>query len=271
MKQNIWMSFSDLMSCLMIIFMFISISYIRQVIKLEQAKTAELNSKNIELENKTLELEKKKIELEKITKNRQKLLTDYQDSKSMIYEELRSAFVDEFDQWDMEIRKNLIIRFSNQSVMFEKGKATITPAFQKILKEFIPKYLSILLQEKYKSRIKEIRIEGHTDLTPIGSNDKDPYMSNMKLSHERSLNVLKAIRDLPYYQNLKNEQKELLQYWFTANGLSYSHAIDDDKKDIFLTKKKINSDFSRRVEFRVITTSEELIENMLEAINAGAL
>ena len=199
----------------MIIFMFISISYIRQAINLEKAKNAELNSKNIELENQTLELEKKKIELEKkkielekITQNRQKILTDYQDSKSMIYEELRSAFVDEFDQWDMEIGKNLIIRFSNQQVMFEKGKATITPDFQKILKEFIPKYLSILLQEKYKTRIKEIRIEGHTDLTPIGSNDKDPYMSNMKLSHERSLNVLKAIRDLPYYQNLKNEQKE---------------------------------------------------------------
>ena len=264
MRQNIWMSFSDLMSCLMIIFLFISISYIRQAINIEKAKTEELNAKNIELENKTLELEK-------ITQNRKKILTDYQDTKSLIYEELRSAFVDEFDQWDMEIGKNLIIRFSNQQVMFEKGKATITPSFQKILEEFIPKYLSILLQDKYKSRIKEIRIEGHTDTTPIGSNDKDPYISNMKLSHERSLNVLKAIRDLPYYRKLDKKQKDLLQYWFTANGLSYGHAIDNDKKDIFLTKKPINSEFSRRVEFRVVTTSEELIETMLEAINAGTL
>ena len=264
MKQNIWMSFSDLMSCLMIIFMFISISYIRQAIKIERAKTAELNSKNIELEN-------KKRELERINLKRKKILTDYQDTKSLIYNELRSAFEDKFEQWDMEIGKDLIIRFSNPQVLFERGKATITPSFHKILQDFIPKYLAILLQDKYKSRIKEIRIEGHTDLTPIGSNDKDPYLSNMKLSHDRSLNVLKSIRELPYYQNLKNEQKELLQYWFTANGLSYSHAIDDNKKDIFLTKKTINSNFSRRVEFRVITTSEELIENMLEAINAGTL
>lgn len=51
MKNNtIWMSFSDLMSCLMIIFMFVSISYIRQVVRLEQAKNAELKAKTEELE-----------------------------------------------------------------------------------------------------------------------------------------------------------------------------------------------------------------------------
>lgn len=251
------MSFSDLMSCLMIIFMFVSISYIRQVVRLEQAKNAELKAKT--------------EELERIALNRKKILTDYQDAKSLIYDELRSAFIDKFDLWDMEVGRDLVIRFSNPQVMFEIGKSSITPEFKKILQEFIPKYLGILLQKKYKSRIKEIRIEGHTDTAPIGTHDIDPYMSNMKLSHERSLSVLYQIRDLPFYKSLLDEEKELLQYWFTANGLSYSHAIDNNKQDIFLSKNPINSEFSRRVEFRVVTTSEELIEYMLEAINAGTL
>ena len=51
-KNNSWMSFSDLMTGLMVIFMFVAISYILEVQKAEQ--------------------------------QRQKVVTDFQDSKSAI-------------------------------------------------------------------------------------------------------------------------------------------------------------------------------------------
>ncbi len=62
-KNNSWMSFSDLMTGLMVIFMFVAISYILEVQKAEQ--------------------------------QRQKVVTDFQDSKSAIYKDLRSAFDEE--------------------------------------------------------------------------------------------------------------------------------------------------------------------------------
>lgn len=74
-KNNSWMSFSDLMTGLMVIFMFVAISYILEVQKAEQ--------------------------------QRQKVVTDFQDSKSAIYKDLRSAFDEEKKEWEMEIGKDL--------------------------------------------------------------------------------------------------------------------------------------------------------------------
>ena len=78
-KNNSWMSFSDLMTGLMVIFMFVAISYILEVQKAEQ--------------------------------QRQKVVTDFQDSKSAIYKDLRSAFDEEKKEWEMEIGKDLIDSF----------------------------------------------------------------------------------------------------------------------------------------------------------------
>lgn len=94
-KNNSWMSFSDLMTGLMVIFMFVAISYILEVQKAEQ--------------------------------QRQKVVTDFQDSKSAIYKDLRSAFDEEKKEWEMEIGKDLSIRFTNPQVIFALGKSDVTP------------------------------------------------------------------------------------------------------------------------------------------------
>ena len=151
-KNNSWMSFSDLMTGLMVIFMFVAISYILEVQKAEQ--------------------------------QRQKVVTDFQDSKSAIYKDLRSAFDEEKKEWEMEIGKDLSIRFTNPQVIFALGKSDVTPTFQKILNDFLPRYFNILLKEEYRTRIKEIRIEGHTDTLAIYSKSSDPYIGNC---HKRDL------------------------------------------------------------------------------------
>ena len=230
-KNNSWMSFSDLMTGLMVIFMFVAISYILEVQKAEQ--------------------------------QRQKVVTDFQDSKSAIYKDLRSAFDEEKKEWEMEIGKDLSIRFTNPQVLFALGKSDVTPTFQKILNDFLPRYFNILLKEEYRTRIKEIRIEGHTDTLAIYSKSSDPYIGNVLLSQERSAKVLEYFRQMEYYKNLSEKQKEQLQYWITANGLSYGRTLDDNKQESFLSHEPINANYSRRVEFRIITTSEELIENIV--------
>lgn len=234
-KGNIWMSFSDMMTGLMVVFMFIAISYILKVQKAE--------------------------------KEREKVVTDFQDTKVAIYEELRSTFEADFQEWEMEVGKDLSIRFTNPQVMFALGKSQITRNFAQILDNFLPRYFNILLKEKFKNKIKEIRIEGHTDTLAIYGKDSDPYIGNIILSQERAASVLRHFRRSEYYNGLNKSTKEQLQYWITANGLSYGHALDNDKRESFHTKKTINAQFSRRVEFRIITTSEQLIEEIVNKIS----
>jgi len=63
----------------------------------------------------------------------------------------------------------------------------------------------------------------------------------------------------------KDEQR--LQFWITANGLSFGRTLDDNKQLTALSGKQANNNYSRRVEFRIITTSETLIEQVLKEIS----
>jgi outer membrane protein OmpA-like peptidoglycan-associated protein len=123
-----------------------------------------------------------------------------------------------------------------------------------------------VLQKKYKDKIAEIRIEGHTDTKPIGASG-DPYIDNMKLSQDRGRNVLAFLRTQSCFSSLNRSEKERLQYWLTANGLSYGRTVDKSYKLTFESKKAVDNDKSRRVEFRIVTTSEAIINEALKNID----
>jgi outer membrane protein OmpA-like peptidoglycan-associated protein len=229
--DNSWMSFSDIMTGLMIIFMFIAISYIDEV----QIKTNEIKD----------------------------IVSDFVNTKSDLHSNLKSEFLGDFERWAVELDStDLSIKFTNPEILFESGQTTIRPYFAIILDDFIPRYFEILLQEKYQNKIAEIRIEGHTDTVPAPQFGKDPYIGNVKLSQLRSAEVLKYFRNMKYYQNLQDsfpQKEQQLQFWLTANGLSYGRTLDNDKKLSFVSKKSVNNEYSRRVEFRIITTSDTLV------------
>jgi outer membrane protein OmpA-like peptidoglycan-associated protein len=233
--DNSWVSFSDIMTGLMVIFMFIAISYI--------------------------------VEVQKKQKERDTIFEEFKKTKEQLYAELENAFKDDFRQWQVELDKDLSIKFTNPDVLFQSGQATIRPIFQNILNEFLPRYFKILLQEKYQNRIAEIRIEGHTDMVPAPQFDNDPYIGNIKLSQLRSAEVLKHFRGMKYYGGLSAKNKRQLQFWLTANGLSYGRTLDNNKQLTTLSGKPVNNELSRRVEFRIITTSEKLVEQVLKEIS----
>jgi outer membrane protein OmpA-like peptidoglycan-associated protein len=122
-----------------------------------------------------------------------------------------------------------------------------------------------VLQNKYTDKIAEIRIEGHTDTKPIGLT-ADPYIDNMKLSQDRARNVLAFLRIQNCFINLQPTEKQSLQYWLTANGLSYGRAVDKHYKISYDSKQLIDNEKSRRVEFRIVTTSETIINEALKNI-----
>ncbi|NMB97358.1 MAG: hypothetical protein GYA02_12245 [Clostridiaceae bacterium] len=230
--DNNWISLSDIMTGLMIVFLFISISYI--------------------------------IEVQKRQAERDEIFEEFKATKEELYNELDSIFKADFQKWEVKLDKDLSIKFTNPEVLFNSGQKTIRPYFAEILDTFLPRYFNVLLQDKYREKISEIRIEGHTDIVPATQFDSDPYIGNVILSQLRSTEVLKYFRNMSYYKTLSHNDETTLLFWLTANGLSYGRTLDQNKEFTIVTGKPANNEFSRRVEFRIITTSDKLVEKVLK-------
>lgn len=233
-KESFWIPYADLMTVLMVIFLFISLAYMGLV-----------------------QFQKKEQD---------KIFEEYKLTKENLLKELQQTFEQDKKRWNLELDDDLSIKFTNPQVLFDEGKSDVTLTFQNILKEFLPKYLSVVMQEKYKDKIAEIRIEGHTNTKPINKTN-DPYIDNMELSQNRARNVLAFLRKQDCFIELETIKKERLQYWLTANGLSYGRTIDANSNLTFNSNTPIDPNKSRRVEFRIVTTSEILVEKVIEQLN----
>lgn len=232
-KSNVWMSVSDLMTGLMVIFLFVAISYMVEVQK------------------------------------NQSVIVDYQDTKNKLHERLVSEFAGDTALWKMSIGKDLSLKFNDPTVLFESGEKELTPKFKRILDDFPPRYFDILLHDTLRDRIQEIRIEGHTDDVPAPRYDPDPYIGNVILSQGRALSVIKYYRNMPSFQQYSDEEQKQIEFWLTANGLSYGKALDDDGNYVKLSGKPINRELSRRVEIRIVTDGDKIIENWLKQKEKG--
>lgn len=227
-----WVSFSDIMTGLMVVFMFIAVSYM--------------------------------VEAQEKQRERDLIFEEFKATKEQLFAELAEEFKDDFKEWDVMLDKDLSIKFTNPDVLFQSGKADIRPRFASILDDFLPRYFSVLLNPRYSDKIAEIRIEGHTDAVPAPQFDRDPYIGNIKLSQLRSAEVLKYFRNMAYYRQLSNSTEQQLQFWLTANGLSYGRTLDIGRNLTAISGNPVDNENSRRVEFRIITTSENLVERVLE-------
>lgn len=227
-KPNVWLSVSDLMTGLMVIFLFVAIAYISRV------------------------------------QSNQSVLTDYVETKNEMHQKLVKEFAGDTLKWQMAIGKDLTMKFKEPTVLFASGSYELTPRFKQILDEFLPRYFNILLNDSLSNKIQEIRIEGHTDDVPIPRYDQDPYIANAMLSQQRALSVVRYFRSMPAYQQYTPEQQHQLEFWLTANGLSYGKALDSNGQFTQKSGKPIDKDLSRRVEFRIVTSGDEILENFVK-------
>lgn len=228
-----WISFSDIMTGLMVIFMFIAISYM--------------------------------LEVQKEQDERDEIFKEFKQTKEDLYNELNNEFKNDFAKWEVELDRDLSIKFVNPDVLFNEGQHAIPYKFSILLEDFLPRYFNILLKDTFRDKIAEIRIEGHTDMVPTSSWEI-PYIGNLKLSQMRSVSVMNHFISSGFYKGLEEQDRWWLLFNLTANGMSYGKTLDSDKNFSYETNKPVNEDFSRRVEFRIVTTSEEVVERVLEDI-----
>ena len=229
-----WISISDMMTGLMVIFMFIAIAFMVDVIE-----------------------DKKQQDI---------IFEEFKAVQDNLYQDLQGEFQQDFQKWNMTLDRDLSIRFTNVDVLFGKGDYKITPRFEGILDEFLPRYFGVLRKKKYRESIMEIRIEGHSDNDPIRMKgyDKHPYIGNVQLSQERARSVMKHFMVSRYFTTLDESEKEQLEYWLTANGLSYGQMLNTNGDLVKDAGGNPDQKKSRRVEFRIVTAMEKVIEAMTE-------
>lgn len=188
-----WMSVSDLMAGLMMVFLFISVALMQEAMH-------------------------ERDQIKDVAKT-------YQNTQQAIYSALYIEFKDDLDEWGAELdRESLSLNFTAPEVLFRNGKATLTSQFESILSNFFPRYLKVL--DQYKPDIQEIRIEGHTSSKwNHNSSDNEAYFNNMGLSQSRTRSVLQYLVELDSVQ-IENAS------WVKANvaavGYSSSKVILDE-------------------------------------------
>lgn len=178
-----------------------------------------------------------------------KELADIVGIRTDIIGELQSKFANSTMTVDPQTGS---IAFSSD-VLFALGSAKLSNSSKDSLKEVIPKYLDVLLQDQFKDYIAEIIIEGHTDTT--GS-----YQSNLELSTKRA----NAVADfcLDEKNGLSKEKIDFLRSVLTVNGRSYSSPIYSKTNP-----SKIDMNASRRVEIKFRLKEDEMINKITEILN----
>ena len=131
------------------------------------------------------------------------------------------------------------------SVFFDVGKFDIKDTGKKLLNQFIPLYLSVLLRDEYVDYLGEIVIEGHTDT-------QGTYLNNLALSQDRALSVATYCLQM---QGLNTKQQDKLRQVLTAKGRSFSDPV-------YTADGKVDMDASRRVEFKFRLKDSEMIDEL---------
>ena len=188
-EEEHWISVSDLMAGLMIIFLFIAITYIRPI----QTKNDHVRE----------------------------IAVAFNEAENALYEALKKEFKNDLPEWGAELdRQTLSVRFRAPEVLFDAAQVSLKEKFKAILADFFPRYAAVLWE--FRKSIEEVRIEGHTSSEWSETSSRDEaYFKNMRLSQGRTRQVLAFGLLLPKVGPFKNWLARKL----TANGLSSSHLV----------------------------------------------
>lgn len=289
-EHSYWQSYSDMMAALLLIFILIiaiTLAIYKQKTTALEKTRLELGEAQAQLNITMEDLEKSKAEIEKSNEELATSLAELQqayEQAALTKEELNKAYLEIEDaRNELTVTKNelqdivgvrtdiigaLQSAFNNSSmkvdaqtgsitfssdVLFRYNSATLTAESRKTLKEIIPMYLDVLLQDRFRDYIAEIIIEGHTD-TDGG------YRSNMELSYERANAVAGFCLDKK--NGLSEEKIDQLQKLLTVNGKSWSNPVY-----ISGSGGEVDMAASRRVEIKFRLKEDEMIEKISEILS----
>lgn len=253
-ETTYWLSYSDMMAALLLIFiLIISFTILQSKITYEK-KEQQLSEQQETLENQQKMLDKLLIQSQEKEQqlSEQQVIMDKQqeqiDKLIGVRGDLIEALKKEFAGSSLGIQVDSqtgAITFDS-SILFDYNQFVLKDSGKNFLVDFLPRYINLLMTKSYAKYIGEIIIEGHTDTA-------GDYLFNLELSQKRALSV--ASFCLSSDGSVPLENVEQLRKIITANGKSFSNPV-------YNTDGTVNMEASRRVEFKFRLKDEEMIEEM---------
>lgn len=228
-EHNFWMSYTDLLSGFLIVFIIATIIY--------QHTSNQFYEFNSKLKAKGYTL----VDAEK-------MLRDYIDKGNMVVinEEFTSVF-EGIDSVKILPDKG-VIRFYpvGEKEMFENGKDILRPNLEIRVKAVGKAFVEKAMELQRNGNDIEIRIEGHADSRPYYGKYKDPFVNNLLLSSQRAIAVYNCLME---DCGLEPEEKQFVKKNVIAVGYSSARPVTIDDLEACGEDK----DKSRRIEFRIIS------------------
>lgn len=170
-ETSVWISNTDLMSGLTVIFLLIAIAITGQY---QSAK-------------------------KEITKN--------EASEKQIVATINAAFSKtEIEEFQLNANGVGSIYFPDYYGTFDVGSSDLSPLFKEKLNLLMPKYIETLYKEK--DFVDEIRIEGHTSSEWHNLPPEVAYFHNMKLSQDRTRAILEYLFTIPELKGYHDFMRE---------------------------------------------------------------
>ncbi len=256
-EHNYWMSYSDMMAALFLVFiLIITFTLVQSKLQADKDKQ-EVERKNKDLQEAKDKSDEKEEQLKKII-----------GVKAEIIKELQERFEKKNIEIKVDDKTGAIELKSN--ILFDVNRSELKPEGKKFIKSFLPEYVDGLLE--HEDKITEIIIEGHTDDdAPKHLSKDDAYLYNLKLSQNRAFSVVQYCID-PKSKIFKDKKKrDKLQEILTSNGKSYSELKykKDSQGNVILDKKGkkiVDKTGSRRVEIQFRIGDDEMIAEMKKVI-----
>ncbi|MCV6614927.1 MAG: OmpA family protein, partial [Cellvibrionaceae bacterium] len=188
-EKDHWLSVSDLMAGLMVVFLFVAVALMRDAM----------------------------VERDKI----KEVAIAYKENQLAIYNALMEEFGPNLRAWNAEIEKDtLTFVFNAPQTLFDDGETKLSATYRALLRSFFPRYMMVL--DQFNESISEVRIEGHTSsIWNETTGDTEAYFLNMELSQERTRSVLDFVYQLPNV----GPYRHWIKGHMAAVGYSSAHPI----------------------------------------------
>ena len=117
--------------------------------------------------------------------------------KRLLQDMAPQGFSDKTIRRDPRDRNAILVIVPDRLMNFETGKSTLRPEGEQFLRTYIPEFAGVLCSDQFRSSVESIVVEGHTDKQSLAGTAEDSENRNLKLSQDRSMEVVKnALADL---------------------------------------------------------------------------
>jgi chemotaxis protein MotB len=203
-----WLSFSDVMSSLLIIFLLL---FVYKILDYNQ-----------EIKNYNQALASKEAKIQELSNVRRKII---------------ERLLEQFGE-NIQIDKSTGAIKLRSEVLFDYNKSELKPEGKTFMTQFMPKYLEVLLGDKeIKDSLSRIIVEGHTD-------NEGNYLYNLELSQDRALSVVKYIISDNVNKNYLND----IEQYVSAIGRSKADLIKKDNVVLPAESRRVEFKFQLKDE-----------------------